>query len=151
MSCYILDFDHINALLTIAAKWQVIAECFDDEAFRYSLISQGLSHGEPNSPESLDYFSKSLYQTNVESFQRCYEHRHDSDIPEEEIQYIEIKSARVKQPTFADVAAWIQCYEHQACEAENWNDSLAKGLCQKMRKKLIFLLAQTSPQWSYED
>lgn len=52
------------------------------------------------------------------------------------------------QATYAQVLGALSCYEYQACESENWENSYAHALCVAIRRAVCNLIS--SGEWDYE-
>ena len=52
------------------------------------------------------------------------------------------------QATIAQALGALACYEYQACESENWQNSFAFALCKAIRKALCSRIS--GDNWEYE-
>jgi hypothetical protein len=59
-----------------------------------------------------------------------------------------IKAIYRDQATFSEVLGALACYEYQACESENWENSYAHLLCVGIRKTICGLISEG--KWEYE-
>lgn len=51
------------------------------------------------------------------------------------------------QTTLGQVLGALRCYEYQACESENWENSYAYAICQAIRKKICNKISGDA--WEY--
>ena len=136
MSCYICEKKHIWYLVKFAEvlnrppfglEWRKFPGSLDYARAKMNETTPGA-------------VAVMLYAANIKSVAERYEGRQETP---EAIKILPIsRNLFVKDPeiwTLADFAQAyksIDCYEYQACDADDWNESEAKGFCDALRDYL---------------
>lgn len=142
MSCFEVGSTHIDALLTAGLnvgrygplRWYVPS---DDTEGDYE-------QGEPWGPEAIKHYQQRRRELTEETAgmvgamlvaenRRSVDYRYDE--AEEEEPYV--FNALQGRPDPVVVLKAIACYEYQACETPDWEESEAYAFCQALRHRMI--------------
>lgn len=147
MSAYVVDHDHIDAILTVATGWNVdcrwvTGEDIDEQDWR-SHVYRGIGYGTGRS--ELTPVGRMLLTENVRSVAYRYPGCDADQLPGSIGQTVDgYEFRRVPYPEYdfgpVDGLSLLSCYEYQSCEHPDWRRSEAWRFCQSLRSALISVL-----------
>lgn len=121
MSAYVVEEDHIHALLGWAIRNQV---SFYDDVHKARIDVK---------PDTASMVGTILLQTNVLSVA----HRYAEAAENVDYEWHDFPHAL----TAVQVLKGVQCLEYQSCERDDWKQSMAYTICQAIKDAAIMKLA----------
>ena len=131
MSTFILDDEHINALLGAAST-------YGERVIDLNCQGQWVTFDRAGYTR----LGQILKATNVASFNR-------TSIDVDSITYKYRAPRQHREPV--EILKAIACYEYQACETPDWDASIAKAFCAWLRVRAIeFLPGYEDAEWGID-
>lgn len=133
MSTFMLDDEHVHALVHAAFRFA------DGPYVGFWCNDQWLRFTRAEATE----LGTELKATNAASL----EHGRSKRVV---VAYGYRSPRQMREPV--EILKAIDCYEYQACEAPNWDASVAKAFCQWLRKQAIYFLpGYEKAEWGIDD
>lgn len=142
MSAYIVGHDHIDALLTFAAHERV--SYFTDDDNRVEIT-----------PDNATEIGRILLAEN----ERSVQHRYPGDAPDDLAGTVGERAANYQFKEFGGapqpaltILKGCDCFDYQACETDDYTESLACKIVDAIRRRAIIRLPAytNSPGWEID-